>query len=125
MIELCFMPFNLVITPVVDNGEFSHCILMVTLNVYESVSVWVDCDLRLFLGSFMGFGVGFMSVRVSQGVLWGFGVSLIGTVYRNYHHPALIIIFIFPDLLPKILQISSPGARMSYTDLCVPSQALQ
>ena len=36
---------------------------MVTLNVYESVSVWVDCVwvfgiLRLFLGLFMDFGVG-------------------------------------------------------------------
>ena len=54
---------------------------MVTLNVYESVSVWGDCVsvfefLRLFLGSFMGFGVGFMSVRVMQGLLWVFGVSL-------------------------------------------------
>ena len=54
---------------------------MVTLNVYESVSDWVDCIwvfgyLRLFMGSFMGFGVGFMSVRVSQGVLRVFGVSL-------------------------------------------------
>ena len=53
---------------------------MVTLNVYESVSVWVDCvwvfgDLRLFLGLFMDFGVRFMSVGVSQGVLWVFGVS--------------------------------------------------
>ena len=53
---------------------------MVTLNVYESVSDWVDCiwifgDLRLFMGSFMGFGVGFMSVRVSRGVLRVFGVS--------------------------------------------------
>ena len=53
---------------------------MVTLNVYESVSDWVDCvwvfeDLRLFQGSFMGFGVGFMSVRVLQGVLRVFGVS--------------------------------------------------
>ena len=33
--------------------------------------------------------------------------SLIGTVYRNYHRPALIVIFIFPDLLLKILQTSS------------------
>ena len=58
---------------------------MVTLNVYESVYVWVyvwgDCVwvfgyLRLFLGSFMGFGVGFMSVRVSQAVLRVFGVSM-------------------------------------------------
>ena len=58
---------------------------MVTLKVYESVSVWVDCVwvfgiLRLFLGLFMDFGVGFMSVGVSQGVLWVFwvlsGVSL-------------------------------------------------
>ena len=32
---------------------------------------------------------------------------MIGTVYRNYHHPGLIIIFIFPDLLPKILRPSS------------------
>ena len=29
--------------------------------------------------------------------------GMIGTVYRNYHRPALIITFIFPDLLPKIL----------------------
>ena len=54
---------------------------MVTLNVYESVSDWVDCiwvfgDLRLFLGSFMGFGVGFMSVRVLQAILRVFGVSV-------------------------------------------------
>ena len=32
---------------------------------------------------------------------------VIGTMYRNYHRPALIIIFIFPDLLPKILGTSS------------------
>ena len=51
--------------------------------------------------------------------------GMIGTVYRNYHHPALIIIFIFADLPPKILRTSSPGAHMSYTDLCMPSQALQ
>ena len=58
---------------------------MVTLNLYESVSVWGDCIwvfgcLRLFLGLFMDFGVEFMSVRVSQGlyVFWGgiSGVSL-------------------------------------------------
>ena len=53
---------------------------MVILNVYESVSDWVDCvwvfgDLGLFLGSFMGFGIGFMGVRVSQGVLRVSGVS--------------------------------------------------
>ena len=33
--------------------------------------------------------------------------GMIGTVYRNYHHPALIITF--PDLPPKILQTSSQG----------------
>ena len=33
--------------------------------------------------------------------------KVIGTVYRNYHRPALITIFIFPDLLPKILWTSS------------------
>ena len=37
---------------------------------------------------------------------------MIGTVYCNYHHPALTIIFIFPDLLPKILWTSSPEARI-------------
>ena len=56
------------------------CILMLTLTGYGSVGVWGDCVwvsgfLRLFLGSFMGFGVGFMSVRVMQGLLWVFGVS--------------------------------------------------
>ena len=35
--------------------------------------------------------------------------GMIGTVYHNYHRPALIITFIFPDLLPKILQTSSQG----------------
>ena len=29
--------------------------------------------------------------------------GMIGTMYRNYHHSALIVIFIFPGLLPKIL----------------------
>ena len=33
--------------------------------------------------------------------------GMIGTMYHNYHRPALIIIFIFPDLPPKILQTSS------------------
>ena len=33
-------------------------------------------NLRLFMGSFMGFGVGFMGVRVSQDVLRVFGVSV-------------------------------------------------
>ena len=36
-------------------------------------------------------------------------ILLIGTVYRNYHRPALIITFIFPDLLPKILRTSRQG----------------
>ena len=35
--------------------------------------------------------------------------GMIGTVYRNYHRPALIITFIFPDLPPKILRTSSQG----------------
>ena len=34
-------------------------------------------------------------------------LQLIGTMYHNYHRPALIVIFIFPDLLLKILQTSS------------------
>ena len=32
---------------------------------------------------------------------------LIGTMYHNYHCSTLIVIFIFPGLLPKILQSSS------------------
>ena len=60
---------------------------MVTLNVYESVYVWGDCIwvfeyLRLFLGSFMGFRFGFMSVRVSQGVLRVFG-GIYGGFFRG------------------------------------------
>ena len=52
--------------------------------------------------------------------------GMIGTVYRNYHPPALIIItFIFPDLLPKDPATLKSGACMSYMGLCVPSQALQ
>ena len=35
--------------------------------------------------------------------------GMIGTMYHNYHCPALIITFIFPDLLPKILRTSSQG----------------
>ena len=35
--------------------------------------------------------------------------GMIGTVYHNYHCPALIITFIFPDLLPKILRTSIQG----------------
>ena len=35
--------------------------------------------------------------------------GMIGTMYHNYHHPALIITFIFPDLLLKILRTSSQG----------------
>ena len=46
--------------------------------------------------------------------------GMIGTVYRNYHRPALIITFIFPDLLPKILQTSSQGcACPSLTYACL------
>ena len=33
--------------------------------------------------------------------------GMIGTVYRNYHCSALIIIFVFPGLLPKILRPSN------------------
>ena len=34
-------------------------------------------------------------------------ILVIGTMYRNYHRPALIITFIFPDFLPKILRTTS------------------
>ena len=46
--------------------------------------------------------------------------GMIGTVYHNYHRPALIITFIFPDLLPKILRTSSQGcACPSRTYVCL------
>ena len=35
--------------------------------------VWVLGDLKLIIGSFMGFGAGFMSVEPLQGVLWVLG----------------------------------------------------
>ena len=35
--------------------------------------IWVFGYLGLILGSFMGFGVGFMSVGLLQAVLWVFG----------------------------------------------------
>ena len=44
--------------------------------MFGVIVIWVFGYLRLFLGYFMGFGVGFMSVRVSQGVLRVFGVSM-------------------------------------------------
>ena len=50
---------------------------------------------------------------------------VIGTLYCNYHRPALILIFIFPDLLPKDLANIKSGTHMSYMDLCMPNQALQ
>ena len=49
-----------------------------------------------------------------------FSLSMIGTVYRNYHRPALTIIFIFPDLLPKILQTSKSGMQCpTWTYACL------
>ena len=50
--------------------------------------------------------------------------GMIGTVYHNYHRSALIVIFIFPGLLPKDPAILKVGAHISYMDLCMPSQAL-
>ena len=46
--------------------------------------------------------VGFIYDKTSPGK-----GGMIGTVYHNYHRSALIVIFIFPGLLPKILQPSS------------------
>ena len=56
-----------------------------------------NCYLDIFITCVMPSGV-----PVSVPTL-----PVIGTVYRNYHHSALIVIFIFPGLLPKILQPSS------------------
>ena len=45
---------------------------------------------------------------------------MIGTVYRNYHRTALIIIFIFPDLPLKILRTSSQErACPTWTYVCL------
>ena len=51
--------------------------------------------------------------------------GMIGTMYHNYHRPALIIIFVFSRSSPKDPANLKSGTCMSYTDLCVPSQALQ
>ena len=45
-------------------------------------------------------------------------------MYRNYHRPALVIIFVFSRSFPKDPATLKAGVRMSFTDLCVPSQAL-
>ena len=51
---------------------------------------------------------------------WGGTAPVIGTVYRNYHRPALIITFIFPDILLKILRTSSQGRTCpSRTHACL------
>ena len=50
---------------------------------------------------------------------------VIGTVYRNSLSSTNNNYLSFQIFPPKILRTSSSGARMSYTDLCVPSQALQ
>ena len=60
--------------------------------------------------------VSFICDKTSQGK-----GGMIGTVYRNYHHPALIITFIFPEDPANL----KSGARMPFTDLCMPNQALQ
>ena len=71
---------------VIYNIHLIHWLLVTSYDCgCESVNAWVyvwgDCVwvfgyLGLILGSFMGFGVGFMSVRVSQGILRVFGVSM-------------------------------------------------
>ena len=50
-------------------------------------------------------------------------IQVIGTVYCNYHHPALIIISIISRSSPEDPATLKSGARMSYMDLCMPSQA--
>ena len=51
--------------------------------------------------------------------------GMIGTVYRNSSSSTNNNYLSFQIFSPKILQTSSSGVRMSYTDLCMPSQALQ
>ena len=49
--------------------------------------------------------------------------TVIGTVYRNYHHSVLTVYLLYLSRSsPKVPQPSSLGARMSYMDLYVPSQ---
>ena len=69
--------------------------LPIIMTFTETVSVTVTCHVAC--------------ITFSSAPHASFSISLmmIGTVYRNYHHPALIIIFVFPGLLPKILQPSS------------------
>ena len=61
-------------------------------------------------------------VKLDTNMKW---IPVIGTMYCNYHRPSLIIIFIFSRSSPKDPVTLKSGAHMSYTDLCVPSQALQ
>ena len=51
--------------------------------------------------------------------------EMIGTMYHKYHCPALIIIFYLSRSSPKDPANLKSGTRMSYTDLCMPNQALQ
>ena len=59
----------------------------------------------------------------NESILQSFNLTMIGTVYRNYHHSALIVIFIFPGLPPEDPATLKSGVCMSYMDLCMPSQA--
>ena len=51
--------------------------------------------------------------------------GMIGTVYRNSSSSTNNNYLAFQIFPPKILRTSSSGVRMSYTDLCMPSQASQ
>ena len=51
--------------------------------------------------------------------------GMIGTVYHNSSSSTNNNYLSFQIFSPKILRTSSSGACMSYTDLCVPSQASQ
>ena len=51
--------------------------------------------------------------------------GMIGTVYHNYHRPALINYIYLSRSSPEDPANLKSGTRMSYTDLCMPNQALQ
>ena len=70
--------------------------------MYESVCDWGACiwvlgDLKLIIGSFMGFGVGFKSVGLLQGDLWVLGVF--GGFFRGLRAVyAIFMIVIYIDV---------------------------
>ena len=89
--------------PVLPNASTSgrwH-INLVTMSVFLISEMWYQFSLPLL--SLTSALLPWTRTTLKSTLYFG----MIGTLYHNYHCPALIITFIFPDLLPKSLQTSS------------------